>query len=323
MKYFLLLIASLILSCQQQATNNSTTSQRASSEKEVFVLTDILSGESQVEELATGFNFLEGPIWDSSKDRLIFSEVGGNKLHQWLPASGASVFLEPSYYAGGNVFAPDGSIISCQGGARQIARIKPDQSMEVLADSFNGKKFNSPNDAVVKSDGTIWFTDPDYGLLAAYGEKANEYRELDQFHIFRFDPKTEEIAAVYSDLSKPNGLVFSRDESQLFVGNSAEGDRKLVVFDVTAENILTNIKVLASIESKTWGIDGLKMDENGNLYAACGDGVNIFSPKGNLIGKIPTDFEVTNLCFGGKNGKTLFLTGHEALYKVALKVKGK
>ena len=315
MNKYILWVASavlLLLSC------NST--------KETFskqlVLNEIIPPNGKVEKLADGFNFLEGPIWDKENDRLIFSEVGGNKLHQWSIESGVSVFLEPSYYAGGNVFDNDGSFISCQGGARQISRIKPDKSVELLSGSWKGKKFNSPNDVVVKSDGTIWFTDPDYGLLAAYGEKANEYREIDKYHIFVFDPKSKTTKSVFSDLSKPNGLVFSKDEQNLYVGNSKEGDRKLVVFDISADNQLSNMSVLAKIESKTWGIDGLKMDRLSNLYAACGDGVNIFSSNGSLIGKIETDFEVTNICFGGQDNQTLFLTGHEGLYKIRLNVKG-
>lgn len=283
----------------------------------------ILPDNAKIEKLSGGYNFLEGPIWDKRNNRLIFSEVGGNKLHQWTEESGVSTYLNPSYYAGGNIFDQEGNIISCQGGARQLAKIKSDKSIEVLTDNWNGKKFNSPNDVVVKSDGTIWFTDPDYGLLAAYGEKAAEHREIDQYHIFVFDPISKTTISVYSKLSKPNGLVFSKDEKQLFVGNSKEGDRKLIVFDVSSKNELTNMEVLAHIQSKTWGIDGLKMDQQGNLYAACGDGVNIFSPKGQLLGKIKTDFELTNLCFGGKNKQTLFLTGHEGLYKIDLYVKGK
>ncbi|NRB47471.1 MAG: SMP-30/gluconolactonase/LRE family protein [Saprospiraceae bacterium] len=286
-------------------------------------LSEIVPDHATVDKLVDGYNFLEGPIWDQENDRLIFSEVGGNTLHQWTEEEGISTFLTPSYYAGGNVFDKEGNIISCQGGARQLARISPDKKVEILTSSWEGKKFNSPNDAVVKRDGTIWFTDPDYGLLAAYGEKAAEFREIDKYHIFVFDPISKTTRSVFSELSKPNGLVFSKDEQRLYVGNSKEGDRKLLSFEVTADNGLSNRQVLANIESKTWGIDGLKMDYAGNLYAACGDGVNIFSPQGALIGKIDTDFEVTNLCFGGPDKQTLFLTGHEALYRIHLKVKGK
>lgn len=306
------LLASL-LGCQ--STKETSTSP--------LTLEKIVSPNAKVEKLADGFNFLEGPIWDKKNNRLIFSEVGGNKLHQWNAKDGVSIFLDPSYYAGGNVLDREGNIISCQGGARQIAKIKPDQSMEILANSWEGKKFNSPNDVVVKSDGTIWFTDPDYGLLAAYGEKANDFREIDKYHIFVFDPKSKNVKSVYANLSKPNGLVFSKDEKKLYVGNSKEGDRKLIVFEVSSDNQLKNKKILANIESKTWGIDGLKMDASENLYAACGDGINIFTFNGQLIGKINTDFEVTNLCFGGKDNQTLFLTGHESLYKIHLNVKGK
>ena len=286
-------------------------------------ITDILAPNQEIKMLADGMQFLEGPVWDDRNSQLIFSEVMANKLHAWSEEKGLTTYLEPSYYAGGNFLTKEGELISCQGGARQIALIKADKSMEILASKFEGKKFNSPNDVVQKSDGSIWFTDPDYGLLAAYGEKASEFRELEAYHIFRYDPHTKRTHSVYANLSKPNGLVFSQDESKLYVGNSAEGDRKLLAFEVLKDNSLSAPKTLASISSKTWGIDGLKMDENGNLYAACGDGINIFTPSGQLIGKIETDFEVTNLCFGGKEGKTLFMTGHEALYSVKLSVKGK
>lgn len=310
----------LVACSQPEREHTSDISSRAVTNT---TIDDIVSSTSEITQLASGMHFLEGPIWDATHNRLIFSEVMTNKLHQWTTEDGVSVFLEPSGYAGGNAFDRDGAIISCQGGARQIARITTDMRVESLVYEYRGKKFNSPNDVVIKSDGTIWFTDPDYGLLAAYGEKAGDYRELDKYHIFRFDPDTKEIVSVHSELSKPNGLTFSRDETQLFVGNSEVGERRLVVFDVTPSNDLTNKRTLAAIESQTWGIDGLKMDEHGNLYAACGDGVNIFTSEGTLIGKIATAFEVTNLCFGGANGSTLFLTGHEGLYATELKVAGK
>jgi gluconolactonase len=198
--------------------------------------------------------------------------------------------------------------------------IKPDLTTQVLTNSYQGRKFNSPNDLVQKSDGTIWFTDPDYGLVAAYGDKATEHRELDKFHIFRYDPATQETVSVHDGLSKPNGLVFSKDEKQLFVGNSAEGDRRHVVFEVQPDNSLSTPQTLSTIDSKTWGIDGLKMDTNGLLYGACGDGVNVFTRAGKLIGKIPTAFEMTNLCFGGNDGKALFMTGHEGLFSIQLNI---
>jgi gluconolactonase len=310
-----------VISCEKKAKETQTSTQKEASTTAISMAT-IVSADAKVKELATGFQFLEGPIWDTTNKRLLFSEVMANKLHQWTADAGVRLYLEPSWYAGGNTFDLQENLISCQGGARQIARILPDKTMEVITNTYQGKKFNSPNDVVVKSDGTIWFTDPDYGLLAAYGDKANEHKELDAFHIFKYDPKTKETVSVSATLSKPNGLVFSKDETQLFVGNSEEGDRKLIVFEVTKTNTLTNMKVLSSIESTTWGIDGLKMDSKGNLYAACGDGVNVFTSKGKFIGKIATNFEVTNLCFGGEDRKTLFLTGHESLYAVPVLIAG-
>lgn len=322
----LALFAIAISSCNTQHTSKKVEKEPANqviTEPKTRSITDIVSPNQAINLLVDGMKFLEGPIWDTRNNQLIFSEVMANKLHAWSAKDGLATYLEPSWYAGGNFLTKAGNIISCQGGARQVVLIKPDKTFEVITDRFNGKKFNSPNDVVQKSDGTIWFTDPDYGLLAAYGEKAADFKELDAFHIFRYDPATQTVSSAYAGLSKPNGLVFSSDESKLYVGNSNEGDRKLVVFEVGDDNSLSAPKTLATITSKTWGIDGLKMDEHGNLYGACGDGVNIFTPDGELIGKINTDFEVTNLCFGGKSGNTLFLTGHEALYSIELLVKGK
>ncbi|MEM9361433.1 MAG: SMP-30/gluconolactonase/LRE family protein [Bacteroidota bacterium] len=274
--------------------------------------------DAKIELLSENLQFLEGPIWDTAKGRLIFSEVNGNVLWQWSEETGLSKYLEPSYYAGGNVFDASGHIISCQGGARRVVKIDSVGNMSVLVDTFEGKKFNSPNDAVVKSDGTIWFTDPDYGLLAVFGADADKHRELEGNYIFMYDPASNTIKMVCNSLSKPNGLAFSKDETKLYVGNSKEGDRRIMVFDVLSSNTLGKTKLVATIKSKTWGVDGLKVGEDGNLYAACGDGVNIFSPSGKLIHVISTDFEVTNLSFGSNN-ETLFLTGHEALYKATIK----
>ncbi|MEO0572843.1 MAG: SMP-30/gluconolactonase/LRE family protein [Bacteroidota bacterium] len=278
----------------------------------------IFPTDAELNVLADNLQFLEGPIWNAEKERLIFSEVNGNTLWQWTEANGVSEYLKPSFYAGGNTFDHEGNIISCQGGARRLVRVGNDGNSTVLTDNYNGKKFNSPNDAIVKSDGTIWFTDPDYGLLAVYGENANEHKELDGNYIFRYDPRNGTTSLLCTSLSKPNGLAFSQDESVLYVGNSAEGDRCIMAFGVLTNNTLGKVKLITTIESKTWGVDGLKVGSDGNLYAACGDGVNIFSPFGELIHRITTDFEVTNLSFGS-NANTLFLTGHEALYKTTFK----
>jgi len=274
--------------------------------------------EAELSVLAENLQFLEGPIWDAEKERLIFSEVNGNRLWQWSERNGLSEYLKPSYYAGGNTFDREGNIISCQGGARRLVRVGSDANITVLTDNYNGKKFNSPNDAVVKSDGTIWFTDPDYGLLAVYGENANAHKELDGNYIFKYDPEKGTTTLLCTSLSKPNGLAFSQDESVLYVGNSAEGDRRIMAFEVLPANTLGKVKLITTIESKTWGVDGLKVGPDNNLYAACGDGVIIFSPLGEFIHRIPTDFEVTNLSFG-PDANTLFLTGHDALYKTTFK----
>lgn len=273
------------------------------------------STPNSIEKLWSSDHFLEGPLWDDTNQRLIFSQVTQDKLLQWTEQDGVEILLEPSGNVGGSTFDLEGHLLLAQSGPRQIGRLNNNQ-VELITSRFEWKKFNSPNDLVVKSDGTIWFTDPNYGLIALYGEdKAAGYEEIGAAHVFRFDEATNSLTSIYDQLSKPNGLAFSPDESTLYVGNSAPGNRKIMAFDIASNNIASNPRVFTTIESHTWGVDGLKVDDNGNLYAATGLGVDIFNPKGHLKHRIETPFRVTNLAFG-PDEKTLYLTSHKGLYRV-------
>ena len=185
-------------------------------------------------------------------------------------------------------------------------------SPRTLVDSFNGKKFNSPNDVVVKTDGTLWFTDPDYGL-------GRNKREMDGNWVYRFDPKSKAVTAVVKDFDKPNGLCFSPDEKKLYVADSGE-PHHIRVFDVQKDGTVANGKVFCVIDN---GVpDGIRCDTDGRVWSSAGDGVQIFAPDGALIGKILVPESAANLCFGGKDGKTLFITARSSLYAIETSVRG-
>lgn len=275
----------------------------------------ILAPNSKVETLAEKMFFCEGPVWDSKYNRLIFSDTGGNEHRYWSESEGLKSLRKPSFQPNGNVFDLQGRLITCEHESRAIAMTDTDGNRSVLVEGFQGRRFNSPNDLEVRADGTIWFTDPDYGL-------GDRQREIEKNLVYRFDPKTEAIDCVADDFEMPNGIAFSPDETKIYIGNSAEGDRKIRVFDIDSDGNLTGGKLLCRIDNEEWGADGVDVDANGNIYAGCGDGVHIFSPEGELLGKIFMSGIITNMAFGESDGKTLYMTSHTALYRVPLLVKG-
>jgi gluconolactonase len=186
-----------------------------------------------------------------------------------------------------------------------------DGVVKTIVDSYNGKKFNSPNDVVVKSDGTIWFTDPPYGIKP-------EESELKTNYVFCYNPSKKQLKVVASDFDRPNGLCFSPDEKLLYIADSGR-PRHIRVFEVTADNDLRNGKVFCKIDNG--GPDGIRCDSNGNIWSSAGDGVHIFAPDGKLIGKILCPETPSNLCFGGDDGKTLFITARTSLYRIKTLVK--
>lgn len=271
--------------------------------------------ESGLAELATGLQFTEGPVWLSRDNSLLFSDIHADLIMRWSEEDGVSVWRDPSGNANGNTLDTEGRLVTCEHGNRRVSRTERDGSVVTLAGRYRGKRLNSPNDVVVKSDGTVWFTDPPYGI---------EPGEIEQPAncVFRLDPETGELTAVSDDFDRPNGLCFSPDERRLYVADSSHepGRSHVRVFDVAADNTLTGGVVFAPIDPES--PDGMRVDAKGTLYVAAGDGIHIFDPSGDMTGRIPTPIRPTNCEFGGADGRTLFITARQSLYSIRLAVAG-
>ena len=274
----------------------------------------LLHAGAKLQKLAGGMKFTEGPVWVARDGGyLIFSDIAGDELKRWSARDGLGTFRKPSHQANGNALDREGRLITCEHASRRVTRTEPDGSVMVLVDSFEAKQFNSPNDAAVKSDGTIWFTDPPYGL------PRGARRELEKNYVFRLDPRTKQVAIVADDFDMPNGLCFSPDERTLYVADSGK-PRHVRAFDVSTGNELTNGRVFCTIDAGA--PDGIRCDEHGRVWSSAGDGVHVFAPDGKLVGKIPVPETPTNLCFGGDDGKTLFITAQTSLYAIRVNVTG-
>lgn len=272
----------------------------------------VAAPDAEVRLLAGGFKFLEGPVW--LENRLIFSDIPAAKLYAWSPGTGVVVFREQSFGANGNTIDREGRLVSCEHGTRVVSRTTDDRR-EVLVERFEGRKFNSPNDAVVQSDGTIWFTDPPWGLPR---DQWDELMEYGGSWVFRYDPADGSVVPVAKDFERPNGLCFSPDEKYLYIADDAR--RHIRRFEVTADGRLEAGEVFAEIDPG--GPDGIRCDAAGRLYSTAGDGVHVFDPDGTRLGKILVPETPANCAFGGEEGKTLFMTARTGLYAIDLKATG-
>lgn len=268
----------------------------------------IIPDSAKVEKLATGFKFVEGPTWiKADGGYLIFSDIPANEIKKWTAKDGVTTFRTDSHGINGNTLDTQGRIVSAQHTSRSVTRTEADGKITTLVDNFNGKPFNSPNDVVVKSDGSIWFTDPDYGLPR--GQK----KEQDGDYVYRLDPLTKDIQLVAKGFNKPNGLCFSPDEKRLYVADSGQ-PRHIRVFDVKDDGTLAGGGVFCKIDKG--GPDGIRCDADGRVWSSAGDGVHVFTPSGTLVAKILVPETPANLCFGGDGGKTLFITAQKSLYSI-------
>jgi len=266
-------------------------------------------------------SFTEGPVWFADVQCLIWSDIPNNRMLRWTPDGTINVFRKPSNFANGNTRDRQGRLATCEHGTRRVTRTEPDGTITVLVDRFQGKKLNSPNDVVVKSDGTVWFTDPDYGLRQNLpGEQRFQIHD----NVFRFDPITNSLSVVCDDFDKPNGLAFSPDEKTLYIADSAVSDgpgrnSHIRAFNVGDDGRLTGGAVFA----ETDGIpDGLRLDTNGRVWTSAGAGVNVYTPDASLIGRIEFPADVTNLTFGGASKDQLFVTAGPSLYALPVLVTG-
>jgi len=264
------------------------------------------------EKLATGFQFTEGPIWQPD-GALLFSDIPANRIYRWTPEHGAQVWREPTGNANGNTLDRQGRLLSCEHSGRRVAITAADGTVTTLVDRYQGKRLNSPNDVVVKSNGVVYFTDPPYGIKPEEREQAHNgvYRVLT-------DGTIELLAA---DFERPNGLAFSPDESILYVDDSAH--RHVRAFDVQADGTVTNSRIIADMDHPQPGSpDGMKIDEAGHLYVTGATGVWVFEPDGTLLGVIVTPERPANCAWGDADRQSLYITAQTSLYRVRTKIAG-
>lgn len=271
----------------------------------------LIASGTKLVKLAGGLQFIEGPVW--FEGGLVFSDIPANEMKRWSTAGGLVSYRRPSGNANGNTLDRTGRLITCEHTSRRLSIREADGSIHTLVDRHDGRKFNSPNDVVVGADGAIWFTDPPYGL------PAGETREQPGNYVYRFDPKTSTTTIVARDFDMPNGLCFSPDGQRLYIADSGQ-PRHVRAFAVQPGGTLAPGTEFCRIDA---GVpDGLRCDAAGRLYVAAGDGVHVFRPDGTPLGIIQVPETTANICFGGTDGKTLFITASTSLYALELQVAG-
>ena len=280
-------------------------------------------GNAMLETLGEGYRWLEGPVWFADRDCLYVSDLPSDRILCWSEGGGVTIFRTPAGFPNGKARDCQGRMIGCSHQDRCIWRIELDGAMTVLASHYEGKRLNSPNDLVCKSDGSIWFTDPPYGIEKDY-EGGRQRQELPA-NVYRLSPDSGELTVVAGDFEGPNGLAFSPDENRLYISESgrefdAEPTRALRQFTVGDDGVLTGGDAFYQVSPGY--TDGLKVDEDGDLWLGAGDGVHCVGPDGKLLGKILTPAPVSNLCFGGRAYSRLFLCVSHTLMAVYTNVRG-
>ena len=281
---------------------------------------------AKVEKIASGMRWAEGPVWFGDARYLLWSDIPNNRMMRWEEETGAvSVFRKPSNNANGNTRDRQGRLLTCEHDTRRVTRTEYDGSITVIADRFDGKPLNSPNDIVCKSDGSIWFTDPPFGILGYY-EGHLDKPELPT-NVYRWDPGSKQLSVVAGDINRPNGLAFSPDESTLYIVESGAAPRVIRGYDVVENGAkLANPKPAVTAEDKG-SADGLRVDIDGNLWCGWGtsealDGVAIFNPQGKLIGRIHLPERCANLCFGGLHRNRLLMCASTSVYSLYVNTQG-
>ncbi|ROP56220.1 gluconolactonase [Enterobacter sp. BIGb0383] len=280
---------------------------------------------AKVEQIATGCRWAEGPVWFGDSRMLLWSDIPNNAIMRWDEITGeTSVFRQPSNFANGHARDRQGRLISCEHDTRRITRTEYDGTITVLADGFEGKPFNSPNDIVVKSDGSIWFTDPPFGIAGFYeGHQAKP--ELPQ-NVYRLDPETRKLSVAVGDVKGPNGICFSPDEKILYVVESRATPNRLILAWDVVDNQLKNRRV--HIDCGNGTADGIACDIDGNLWCGWGmgteelDGVRVFNTAGKAIGMIHLPERCANLCFGGRASNRLFMASSTSIYALYVNTQG-
>ena len=279
----------------------------------------VVGADVEFQEVGSGFEFTEGPIWHHLDKHLIFSDIPGNIMRRWRPDGSIETWRQPSNMANGNAYDPSGRVVTCEHATSRITRTETDGSVTVLATQYGGKELNSPNDIVVKRDGLIYFTDPGFGRQEYYGLPREQ--QLTFQGVYRLDPESRALTLFLHDFDQPNGLCFSLDESQLFVNDTMRGHVR--VFDVDANGRLGNGRVWAEVTGDREGVpDGMKIDSGGNLYVTGPGGIHVFTPDAICLGVIYTPQGCANFCWGEDDMKSLFITAGTSLYRLRTKVAG-
>ena len=284
---------------------------------------ELIQKNARLRQLATGFEWTEGPVWFADHQHLFFSDIPANRMMRLTLDGQVGTYRQPSDYSNGNTRDRQGQLVSCQHGTRSVTRTEIDGSRTVLADRYEGKRLNSPNDVIVQSTGAIWFTDPTYGILSDYeGFKAEP--EQTARNVFRIDPATGRVTAMITDFIQPNGLAFSPDESVLYVaesGSSHNPDIPSIIraFQLDGAGKVLSDRVFVTIDR---GLpDGMRVDAAGHLWSSAADGIHCFHPDGTRLGKILVPEVVSNLCFGGARGNRLLITATSSIYEIAVNAR--
>ena len=284
----------------------------------------VAGSSPELEQLATGFAFTEGPVWHPYDQYLIFSDIICNTLYRWREGEGISIFRRPSYLANGNTFDRQGRLLTCEHGTSRVSRQKLDSTVEVLASHYQGRQLNSPNDIVVRSDGAVYFSDPNPGRGPRVGIPRPQ--ELPFQGVYRLGPDGE-LTVLIDDLPKPNGLCFSLDEQRLFVNDSDRGH--IYAYDLRPDGLLTNPdsgsdgKVWAELTGEGVGVaDGMKFDQEGNLYCCGPGGIHLFGPEATYLGVIHVPEQTANLAWGDEDLRSLYITATTTLYRLRVSVPG-
>lgn len=285
---------------------------------------ELMIADAAVERLATGMRFGEGPVWFGDGRYLLWSDIPNDRIMRWEEETGAvSVFRRPSGFANGNTRDREGRLVTCEHGPRRVTRTEYDGTITVLADRFDGKRLNSPNDVVVKSDGTIWFTDPTYGIDS--DDQGHRAKAELPTQVYRLDPARGELTVVAEGLRNPNGLCFSPDERLLYIVESGSKPKRIHVYEVSDTGLAHG---RAWIDGGAHGApDGIRCDAFGNVWAAWGtgpeeNGVIVFAPDGTRLGRIALPDRCANLCFGGPGRNRVFMAAGHSLFAVSVAVRG-
>ncbi|MBD2018179.1 SMP-30/gluconolactonase/LRE family protein [Microcoleus sp. FACHB-53] len=307
--------------CSKSQTNSRLTSPQSRNMSNKNTLQAILDDNAQVEKVAGDFQFTEGPLWHP-KGFLLFSDIPANTLYQWTANKKPEIFRRPSGNANGNTLDREGRLLTAEHSNRRVSRTEKDGSIVTLASQYEGKRLNSPNDLAVKSDGSIYFTDPPYGIKS-------EQEELGFYGVYRL-ASDGKLTLLVKDFVRPNGIAFSPDEKKLYVNDSEKGHIR--VFDVKSDGTLENGQLFAELKdpSKNGVPDGMKVDQKGNVYSTGPGGIWVFSPSGNLLGILEVPEVAANIAWGdslrdssaSRDYKTLYITASNSLYRIRLKIPG-